>query len=286
MESEIEAVTALIDTLIEFAVTYGFQIFGALVFLVIGLKVSGWAGRRVSQLALEKDTDETLAKFIGTGVKLVFVGVLIIITLGNFGISIAPLIALAGAAAFGATMALQAPLSNFGAGFAIILGRPFTVGDTITVKNTSGIVEEVKLGNTVLITEDGEHITVPNKHVVGEVIVNSRASRIVESRIGIALEADAEAAVALVRRALAATDSVAGEPTPQVGVHDFTYGGVIIGARFWVPSQKYFESRYNANSAILKALKGDGVALLPAASAAVTAAALSADDEAEEPGFM
>lgn len=94
---------------------------------------------------------------MGTGVNLVFVGFLIIITLCNFGIPIAPLIALAGA-----TMALQAPLSNFGAGFAIILGRPFTVGDTITVKNTSGIVEEVKFGNTVLITEDGERITVPN----------------------------------------------------------------------------------------------------------------------------
>lgn len=255
-------------------------------FLVIGLKVSGWAGRRVNRLALTKDVDETLAKFMGTGVKLVFVGFLIIITLGNFGISIAPLIALAGATAFGATMAMQAPLSNFGAGFAIILGRPFTVGDTITVKNTSGIVQEVKLGNTVLITEDGERISVPNKHVVGEVIVNSRDSRIVESRIGIALEADAEAAVALVRGALVATDCVAAEPMPRVGVHDFTYGGVIIGVRFRVPSTTYFESRYKANGAILKALKGDDVALLPAASAAVQAATLSADDEAEEAGFM
>ncbi len=138
----------------------------------------------------------------------------------------------------------------------------------------------------MLITEDGERITVPNKHVVGEVIVNSRASRIVESRIGIALEADSEAADALVRGALSVTDSVAETPLPQVGVHDFTYGGVVIGARFWVPSTTYFESRYNANGAILKALKGDGVALLPAASAAVTAAILSADDETEESGFM
>ncbi|MFP6744193.1 MAG: mechanosensitive ion channel domain-containing protein, partial [Alphaproteobacteria bacterium] len=194
MESEIEAVTALVDTLIEFAVAYGFQIAGALVFLVIGLKVSAWAGRRVTQLALAKEIDETLAKFMGTGVKVVFVSFLIIITLGNFGISIAPLIALASAAAFGAS-------------FAIILGRPITVGDTITVKSTSGDGEEVKLGATVLITEDSERITGPDKHVVGEVIVNSRDSRIVESRIGIAL----------VRRALTATDSVAHEPMPQVG---------------------------------------------------------------------
>lgn len=98
------------------------------------------------------------------------------------------------------------------------------------------------------------------------------------------MEADAD--VVLVRGALAATESVAGEPTPQVGVHDFTYGGVVIGARFCVPSTAYFESRYNANGAILKALKCGGVALLPAAAAAVTAASLSADDVVEEPGFM
>ena len=173
------------------------------------------------------------------------------------------------------------------AGFAIILGRPFTVGDTISVKGTSGIVEEVKLGATVLITEDGERITVPNKHVVGEVIVNSRARRIVESRIGLSVEADVARAVAAVKAALAGADGIAAEPAPQVGVHDFTYGGVVLGVRFWVSSTRYFQSRYQANGAILDALKGAGIALLPAASVAVAAASLSADGEAaDEPGVF
>ena len=46
---------------------------------------------------------------------------LFFITLKNFGITIAPLIApliaLASAPAFGATFAIQGPLSNYGAGF-------------------------------------------------------------------------------------------------------------------------------------------------------------------------
>ena len=87
------------------------------------------------------------------------------------------------------TFALQGPLSNYGACLSIILSRPFVVGNTVTVKGVSGVVEEVSLAVTVLRGEDGERITVPNKHVVGKVIVNSRNSRIVESRIGIALEA-------------------------------------------------------------------------------------------------
>ncbi len=114
MEQEMEALTRLVDTLIEFAVTYGFQILGALVFLAIGLKVAGWLGGRTLHLCEGKGMDVTLSRFVGNIVKIVLVGFVAIITLGNFGITIAPLIALAGAAAFGATFAIQGPLSNYG----------------------------------------------------------------------------------------------------------------------------------------------------------------------------
>jgi hypothetical protein len=40
VEENLEMVTKLIDTLVEFAVTYGFQFIGALLFLFIGLKVA------------------------------------------------------------------------------------------------------------------------------------------------------------------------------------------------------------------------------------------------------
>ncbi len=96
MENELEAVSKLIDTVVEFGVSYGFQILGALVFLLIGLKVAGWTGRKVATLTEAKEVDPALARFIGNITKLIVIGFVIIITLGNFGISIAPLIALAG----------------------------------------------------------------------------------------------------------------------------------------------------------------------------------------------
>jgi len=48
MEEQITAVSKLIDQLIEFAITYGFQILGSLVFLAIGWKVSSWIGRKIA----------------------------------------------------------------------------------------------------------------------------------------------------------------------------------------------------------------------------------------------
>jgi small conductance mechanosensitive channel len=83
--------------------------------------------------------DITLAKFLGSVVKVVVLAFVFIIALGKFGISMAPFIAAVGAVAFGSSLALQGPMSNYGAGFVIVVTRPFVVGNTITVKGVSGI---------------------------------------------------------------------------------------------------------------------------------------------------
>lgn len=268
METEIAQVSKLVESFIDFGVKYGFQILGALVFLFVGLKVAGWIGTQVQRLAEAREIDVTLAKFFGNVVKLVLVAFVAIATLGNFGIQIAPLIALAGAAAFGATFAIQGPLSNFGAGLSLILTRPFAVGNTITVNKVSGVVEEIKLGATILTGEDGERITIPNKDIVGHTIVNSDTYRIVESQVVIATDTDAERAVFAIDRAIAGFPEVVEAGTPQVGVHGFSLGGIVIGMRFWAPSRKYYQTRYAVHLAALKALIAAGVRFLPPPTAA------------------
>ena len=281
LEQNVEQVAKWVDVLIQFGVTYGFQILGALLFLLVGLKAGGWMSRRIQAACEAKGIDVTLSRFIGNAVKMLILTVLAIITLGNFGISIAPLIALAGAGAFGATMALQGPLSNYGAGLSIILARPFVVGNTITVGETSGVVDEVKMAHTRLLGEDGERITIPNKDIVGRVIVNSETRRVVQTKIALAADADLERAAQAVQKAVAdalpPADEDAGGARPQVGLHDFTFGGLILGVRFWVPSSRYYELRYAVNRAILDALRGAGVPMLAGVQPAVLADVLSGD---------
>ncbi|MEQ8806799.1 MAG: mechanosensitive ion channel family protein, partial [Rhodospirillales bacterium] len=185
------------------------------------------------------------------------------------------------AGAFGATMALQGPLSNYGAGLSIILARPFVVGNTITVGETSGVVDEVKMAHTRLLGEDGERITIPNKDIVGRVIVNSETRRVVQTKIALAADADLERAAQAVQKAVASAlppaEEDAGGARPQVGLHDFTFGGLILGVRFWVPSSRYYELRYAVNRAILDALRGAGVPMLAGVQPAVLADVLSGD---------
>ncbi len=271
MEPQLQMLNSMIDAGSDFAIAYGMQIIGALVILLIGLKFAGFVGRRVVALCERKNIDITLSRFAGNMTKIVLVAIVVIITLSNFGIDIAPLVALGGAAAFGISFAVQGPLANYGAGLVIILTRPFTVGDTVLVQDVTGIVDEVTLAHTILIGEDREKITIPNRKIVGEILVNSDAHRIVESQIVIAADSDPETAVSAIRDALSDFSDLAAEKSVQVGIHDFSFGGIVLGLRYWAPSSRYYRTRYDVNRAAHRALKDAGIELLSSAGTTILA---------------
>jgi len=255
VESELDTLQSLINTGIAFGVAYGFQILGALIILVLGAYVARVLSRVVLRLAEKRGLDITLARFFSSTVRIMVLMFVVIIALGKFGITIAPFIAALGAIAFGGSLALQGPLSNYGAGLSIILSRPFVVGNTLTVRGVSGIVEEVRMAATILRTEDGEEITIPNKKLVGEILLNSFDNRIIETTIGISYADDPGAAIQVMRDTLAKIDDVTKEPAPQIGIDDFGDSSIDIGLRYWVPTERYFQVKYRANQAIYAALE-------------------------------
>lgn len=261
MAAELSTLQDLYKMVIEFLVTYSFQIIGALIILLVGIKMAGWVAGLINRLCQKHGLDITLAKFIGNVSKIVVLTFVVIIAIGKFGISIAPLIAAVSALAFGASFAIQGPLSNYGAGLSIILSRPFVVGNTITINGVSGVVEEIRLAATILSTEDGEEIMIPNKHIVGEILTNSFANKIIEASVGIAYSDDPGRAIAAVTGILANTPLVSKEPPPQVGIDEFADSAIVIAYRCWVPTKEYFQARYQINTAIHQAFQDNRITI-------------------------
>ena len=50
--------------------------------------------------------------------------------------------------------------------------------------------------------EDGEMITIPNRHIVGEILTNSFENKVVEMTIGISYNDDSRQATRIIRAAL------------------------------------------------------------------------------------
>jgi len=259
MPEEIKTVQKMINIVIDFLVNYSFQVVGAIIVLVIGVLVARAVSSFLLKLFEKKEFDVTLSKFIAATVKGIILGFAFIVAIGKFGITIAPFIAALAAMAFGASFAIQGPLANYGAGLVIILTRPFVVGNTIKVSNVSGIVDEVKLGATILTDEDGVKITIPNKHIVGEIIHNSEERKIVEEMVGISYDSDPEKAIQIIKETLEAFQDISKEPPPQIGIQEFGDSSINIGLRYWIPTNKYFKILYQVNLSIYKHLKENNI---------------------------
>ena len=259
MDEEITAVQRIIDMVVDFLVKYSFQVIGAVIILLVGAFVAKWMSSLLLKLLEKKNFDITLSKFLVNTVKLVIIVFAVIVAIGKFGITISPLIAALAAMAFGASFAIQGPVANYGAGLVIILTRPFVVGNTITVAGVNGVVEEVKLGATILTDEDGVKITIPNKHITGEIIYNSEQWKIVEEVVGISYSSSPEEAIGIVKKSLDQFEEIAKEPPVQVGIQAFGDSSINIGYRYWVPTTKYFQTLYKVNLAVYKQLIEGGV---------------------------
>jgi small-conductance mechanosensitive channel len=78
-------------------------------------------------------------------------------------------------------LAAQSTLGNMVSGIAILFYRPFRVGDTIIVAvpggSEKGIVQQISLGYTVIVTEDHRRIMVPNGVALGTTIINLTPSQ-------------------------------------------------------------------------------------------------------------
>ena len=261
MKDQLGTIQNLFNVATEFLVNYGFQVIGAIIILCIGVFVARKLSNLIIKICEKQNLDLTLSTFFGNVVKIVVLTFVIIIVLGKFGISIAPFVAAIGAAALGASFALQGPLSNYGAGLSIILTRPFVIGDTLTVKGVSGVVYEISLAYTLLTTEDEERITIPNNQIMGEILQNSFNNKVVESTIGIAYHDDPEKAIEIIRKTLKQFSQVSSESPPQIGVEEFGDSSINIGFRYWVPTKKYFQTAYAVNLSVYQALKDSNITI-------------------------
>lgn len=258
---ELDLLKGVVERLAEFITIYSLQIVGAFIVVFVGVLVARLFGHLLLRFLNKRKFDVTLSRFIVSALRFMIIGFALIVALGKFGVTIAPIVAALGALAFGASFAVQGPLSNFGAGLAIIFLRPFVVDDTIRVTGVEGVVEEVKLGYTTLRDEDGISIIVPNKEVVGQIIHNSGGRRLIEGCVGMSYGDAPEPAIELICDILRKDETVLNDPAPLVGLGCFADSAMELHFRYWVPTNEYFAASYRINQQVLAAFREHGISI-------------------------
>lgn len=115
--------------------------------------------------------------------------VVLLLVLENLGIDVTAMVAGLGIGGIAVALALQNVLGDLLASFAIILDKPFVVGDVIAVGECTGTVEQIGIKTTRLRAPTGEQVIFANSDLLGSRIRNFQ--RMPERRVvltfGIAL---------------------------------------------------------------------------------------------------
>lgn len=255
IDEELQQLDALKEKLITWLAESGVSLVVAILIIVLGFWLAKSVANLIIKLCDKRNIDVTLARFFAGFSKIVVIAFATIMALSKLNIEITPFIALLGASAFGLSLAVQGPVSNYGAGIVLIVTRPFKVGDTLTLNGLTGLVDCVNLGNTQLVNEDEERITIPNRNVLGEIFTNSYDYSIIEAVVGIDYSADPEAAIQCISEAVQKVEGVSPDRAPDVGIEDFGDSSINIGYRVWVPTNSYHRTRYAVNMAVFRALE-------------------------------
>ena len=261
LRSEIEQASAIYQLIIDFFANYSFQLIGAFLIFIVGYSVAGKIANAVLRLCERQKLDVTLSRFLASTTKMVVTVMVGIIALNKLGISVTPFLAAIGAISLGAGLALQGLLANYAAGFNIIIIRPFVVGDTIEVQGVTGIVKEVQLAYTIIHNEDSAEITIPNKHIVGEVVLNSRKDTLLKLSVGISYQDNPIEVTSLIERTLEQLDIYTDQVRMQVGIDDFSDSAITIGIRLWIPTTNLYAAKYSAYKAIYLAFEQEKITI-------------------------
>jgi small conductance mechanosensitive channel len=254
LKAEIDQVTNIYNIIIDFFANYSFQLIGALIIFIVGFILAGKISKFVLRLCQRHNLDITLSQFLASTTKMLIVIMITIISLSKLGISVTPFIAAIGAVSLGAGLALQGLLANYAAGFNIIIIRPFVVGDTISVQGVTGVVEEVLLAYTLLKNEDDVTITIPNKHIVGEILHNSKHDSLLELKVGISYSHNPLDVITLLEESIISLGIVGENRKLQVGIDEFSDSAITLAVRLWTPTVNLYETKYKAYAKIYSAL--------------------------------
>jgi|SRR6056297_21371 len=230
------------------AVQYGMSILGAILILIAGYIVAGWAARRVKRWGDKSEkVDDTIVPVLSKVAKIFVLIVTLLAVLGQFGVETTSIVAVLGASALAIGLALQGTLSNVASGVMLLTLRPFGVGDVVKIGGTTGIVDSIGLFTTEMHSFDNVGISIPNSKVWGSEIQNMNRfdTRRVDMQFGIGYDDDMDKAMTVIKEILDADDRVLEDPAPMLAVSELGDSAVGIIARPWAKTGEVWPLRFD-----------------------------------------
>lgn len=248
-------------------ISFGVKVVLSIIAFYVGTKLIKWF-LKVAKRSMEKaGIDKGVAQFICSFGKFLLYLILIFNIATNFGVKESSVAALLGTAGVTIGLALQGGLENLAGGVMLLLFKPFQVGDYImddaSGNGIEGTVYKIEMFYTTLITIDYKHVIIPNGKLSNSTIINvtARNVRKLEIKVGISYDSDIKKAKKILEHLLKEDPGTKADKDMIVFVDELADSAVIMGFRVWVPTDKYWPTRWRLNEKIKEAFDANGISI-------------------------
>jgi moderate conductance mechanosensitive channel len=237
----------------EFAATKGLRLLAIVIIALILIRLLKALTSRLVEMAkaqtrsaqAREQQTRTMAGMLSSAGIAVILGIAFLAALPEFGFNVAPVAALAGLASLAFGFGAQYLVRDLINGFLIVFEDQYVVGDIVRINDVAGRVESITIRRTILRSEEGALVSIPNG-MIGQVSNLNRDW----SQIFVDVTVPGEETLG---RALAVLEKVAGEfrddpdwttalvDGPRVlGVESLSLSGIVLRTRVRsAPTRQY-----------------------------------------------
>ena len=250
-----------VKKVIDIGSTYGGKILLAIAAVAVGLIVIKLIGKAIDK-SLKKsklaDTSKVVIRKVVKGLLYLVLAVGVIEILGVPMTSVAALIASGGLAV---GLALQGALSNFAGGFMILIFKPFRIGDYIESTGAEGVVRDISIFYTKLVTLDNKLILVPNGDLMNANVVNYTAEdrRRIDQSFKITNDIEQDRVKEVLLEAAKNTAGVLSDPEPFARLTEVDDDTYIFTVRAWCDTPNYWTVYFDLIENCSRALADNGI---------------------------
>lgn len=202
-----------------------------------------------------------MAGFILKVVQVVIWVFTALIILQIWGINLTPVIAGLGVTGVVLGFALQESISNIFSGLLLALNNPFGIGDYVLLGSIEGTVTGMDAISVTLLSGDNKKITISNKIVLADAIINYSASDIrrVDMAVSVAYGSDLEMAKDIITNLVKSYPEVLSDKPVIVEVGALSASSIDFIIRPWSKNSDYWTVKWRFQKEICPALNAAGI---------------------------
>ena len=245
-----------LDLAMSFIERNSINVITAILILIIGLWLAKKVVNLTKKLMAKRGIDETLQKFLGDLIGWILKILIFITAISQVGIETTSFIAILGAAGLAVGLALQGALANFAGGALIMIFKPFKVGDLIEAQGELGVVKEIQIFVTKIISPGNKLVIIPNGILSNGNILNytEEGKLRVDLTIGVSYDADIKQTKDVLMQVLTENKKVLKDPVPSVNVSELADSSVNFAVRPWATPENYWDVYFEITEAVKLAL--------------------------------